>query len=68
MPERNLRIIHAPNPSSLNVSGAMLGSHHLTRIRAEAERRVRAAFKEHKCEDRKKPPSCAQYDLKTSDS
>jgi hypothetical protein len=59
MPERNLRIIHGPNPlfAECDRCHARFRSHNM--IPAEGERQVRAAFRKHNCEDSKKPPSMA---------
>jgi hypothetical protein len=56
MPERKLRIAHAPNP----VFGICENCHarftSFNTIPAEAERQVRTAFKEHKCVEMKPEP------------
>jgi len=54
MPERKLRIVHGPNPlfAECERCGARFTS--FNTIPAEAERQVRAAFKEHKCEKNQK--------------
>lgn len=59
MPDRNLRIIHGPNPLFAECERCRARFTSFNAIPAEAERQVRAAFKEHKCEDNKKPPSSA---------
>jgi hypothetical protein len=57
MPERNLRIIHAPNPLFAECERCHARFTSYNAIPAEAERQVRAAFKEHTCEENSKPPS-----------
>ena len=54
MPERNLRIIHGPNPLFAECEQRHARFTSFNAIPADAERQVRAAFKEHKCEDNKK--------------
>jgi hypothetical protein len=55
MPERNLRIIHGPNPLFAECEQCHARFTSFSVIPAEADRQVRAAFKEHKCEEHKKP-------------
>jgi len=57
MPERNLRIIRGPNPLFAECERCHSRFTSFNAIPAEANRQVRAAFKEHKCEEHKKPPS-----------
>jgi hypothetical protein len=57
MPERNLRIIHGPNPLFAECEHCHARFTSFDVIPAEAERQVRAAFKEHRCGNNNKPCS-----------
>jgi len=53
MPQRWLRIVHAPNPVFGICECCQMRFASYNAIPAEAERQVRAAFQEHKCEEKK---------------
>jgi hypothetical protein len=59
MPERNLRIVYGPNLLFAECVGCGSRFTSSNANPVEAERQIRTAFKEHKCVDKKKPPSRA---------